>query len=203
MPSASGRASSAQKPEVSMMRPAWRRLVPFLILAAGFIVVPMLVHRLFPPSLPATLPALDRQPQSLPDIEFSDDAGQKVTLARFRGKLVLLNFWATWCVPCKDEMPSLNALAARLPPGVMIVPVSIDVSGAVTVRGYYRQLGLDRLPVFLDRDSDAMHRLAIVGIPTTLIIDRDGQEIARQVGPLQWDAPAVVDGLAKLAGGRR
>lgn len=186
-----------------MMRPAWRRLVPFLILAAGFIVVPMLVHRLFPPSLPATLPALDRQPQSLPDIEFSDDAGQKVTLARFRGKLVLLNFWATWCVPCKDEMPSLNALAARLPPGVMIVPVSIDASGAVTVRGYYRQLGLDRLPVFLDRDSDAMHRLTIVGIPTTLIIDRDGQEIARQLGPLQWDAPAVVDGLAKLAGGRR
>jgi thiol-disulfide isomerase/thioredoxin len=180
---------------------ALRRFAPLLIIAAGFVLVPLLVHRLFPPNLPATMPALNPQPHPLPEITFTDGAGRKFTVASFRGSVVLLNFWATWCVPCKEEMPSLNALAARLPAKTLtIVPVSIDVSGASAVRAYYRQLGLDKLPVFLDPSSEAMHRLAVVGIPTTILIDRDGQEIARQIGPAQWDAPAIVDGLARLAG---
>ena len=96
-------------------------------------------------------------------------------------------------------MPSLNALAGHFPAkDLLIVPVSIDTSGAVRVRGYYKEFGLDQLPVYLDPSSDAMHALGVIGIPTTLLINREGQEIARQVGPLQWDSQAIIDGMAKI-----
>jgi thiol-disulfide isomerase/thioredoxin len=182
------------------MRTRLGQFAPLVIVAAGFILVPMLMHRLFPDTLPTELPALNAQPHPLPEFKFTDASGAKVTLARFHGSMVLLNFWATWCVPCQVEMPSLNALAARMKDAIVIIPVSVDVSGATAVDGYYRRYGLDQLPVFLDRTSNAMHRLAVIGIPTTLLIDRDGREIARQVGPAQWDSPAIVEGLAKLAG---
>jgi thiol-disulfide isomerase/thioredoxin len=181
-----------------MMRTRLGQLAPLVVVAAGFILVPMLMHRLFPDTLPTELPALNAQPQPLPEFEFTDASGAKVTLAQFHGSMVLLNFWATWCVPCQMEMPSLNALAARMNDMIVIVPVSVDASGATAVPGYYRRYGLDRLPVFLDPLSNAMHRLAVIGIPTTLLIDRDGREIARQVGAAQWDSPAIVEELAKL-----
>ena len=163
----------------------------------------MLARKLFPPDLPATMPALHAAPLALPAIEFQDAVGNKVTLERFRGRFVLLNIWATWCGPCKAEMPSLNALAAHMPAkNFAIVPISVDVSGAVAVRGFYKDYALDRLAIYIDPASNAMHALGVIGIPTTLLIDRDGREIARQIGPLQWDAPAVVDGIARMIAGR-
>ena len=180
------------------MRATFGRYAPIVIVAAGFFILPFIVHRLFPTTLPATLPAV-HEPRPVPPIDFQDADGRKLTLERFRGRFVLLNVWATWCGPCKAEMPSLNALASHIPEGALaVVPVSIDLSGAVAVRRYYQQLALDKLPIFVDPQSEAMHALGVIGIPTTLLIDRDGREIARQIGPLQWDAPAVIDGIAKI-----
>jgi len=174
------------------------RYAPIIIVAIGFFVLPILIHRLFPTALPASMPAL-HEPRPVPAIEFKNGDGQSVTLDRFHGRAVLLNIWATWCGPCKAEMPSLNALAAHFPDSdLAIVPISVDLSGAVAVRGYYKQLTLDKLPIYVDPQSKAMHALGVVGIPTTLLIDRDGRETARQLGALQWDAPAVIDGIAKI-----
>lgn len=181
-----------------MMQAKFGRYAPIAIVAVGFFILPFLVHRLFPTTLPATMPAL-HEPQALPSIEFHDGDGEPLTLAHFRGRVILLNVWATWCRPCKAEMPSLNALAAHFQNGQFtIVPLSVDLSGAVAVRGYYKHLALDRLPIYLDPKSQAMHTLGVIGIPTTLLIDREGKEVARQIGPLQWDAPAVVDELSKI-----
>jgi len=179
------------------MRAKFGRYAPIVVVAAGFFILPFVIHRLFPSSLPATMPVV-HEPRPVVAIGFQDGEGQGLTLERFRGRFVLLNVWATWCGPCKAEMPSLNALAVHFPDDQLaIVPLSVDLSGAALVRGYYRELALDRLPIYVDPQSQAMHALGVIGIPTTLLIDRDGREIARQIGPLQWDAPAVIDGIAK------
>jgi len=187
---------------VNVARDKLSRYAPIAIIAIGFFVLPFLVHRLLPNTLPAAMPAL-HEPRPMAPIEFQDADGQQLTLKRFRGRFVLLNVWATWCEPCKAEMPSLNALAAHFAGDELaIIPVSVDLSGAVVVRGYYREFALDRLAIYVDPQSQAMHALGVIGIPTTLLIDRDGREIARQIGPLQWDAPAVVDGIARMIAGR-
>jgi len=176
-----------------------RRLAPLLIVAAGFILGPILVHRLFPYELRTTMLDLRATPAPLAPVEFQDDAGRKITLDRFHGRFVLLNFWATWCPPCKAEMPSLNSLASHFPTtDLSIVPVSIDAAGVVAARSYYAELRLDRLQVYVDPSMDAMHAIAAVGIPTTLLLDRDGREIGRLVGAAQWDSPAIMEGLAKV-----
>jgi thiol-disulfide isomerase/thioredoxin len=176
-----------------------RRLAPLLIVAAGFILVPMLVHRFFPDELRTTMFELRAAPASLAPVEFQDETGRKIALDRFHGRFVLLNFWATWCPPCRAEMPSLNSLAAHFPATELsIVPVSVDVAGVVAARGYYSELRLDRLPLYVDPSMGAMHAVAVVGIPTTLLLDREGREIGRLVGAAQWDSPAIIEGLAKV-----
>ena len=161
------------------MQAKLRRLVPAALLFGGFILVTYLVRTVFPDRLPNSMPALHAQPRVVPAITMTDGNGGTVTLDRFRGAFVLLNVWATWCAPCKQEMPSLNALAGHFPAkDLLVVPVSIDTSGAVRVRGYYKEFALDKLPVYLDPSSDAMHALGVIGIPTTLLIDREGREIA-------------------------
>jgi thiol-disulfide isomerase/thioredoxin len=181
-----------------------RRFAPLLIIIAGFAVVPLVTRMLGSGDLRTEMPDLRAAPQALPAVTVIDGAGRTATPADFRGRVVLLNFWATWCVPCRSEMPSLNALAARLPAKEFaVVPVSVDSNGAPAVRSYYAGLKLDRLPVYLDAQMDAMRTLGVVGIPTTLILDGDGREIGRLVGPAQWDAPAIVKGLLALASGGR
>jgi thiol-disulfide isomerase/thioredoxin len=186
------------------MRASLRRFAPLILVLAGFVLFPLLAHIYFRDELPATMPALHEPARPLGNIEFQDADGQNVTLDRFRGKLILLNIWATWCVPCKTEMPSLNALASHVSAkDVAIVPVSIDVSGVAQVRRFYKEFALDSLPVFVDPASKTMHSMGVVGIPTTLLIDRAGLEIARRIGPAQWDSPQIVEGIAKLANERR
>jgi thiol-disulfide isomerase/thioredoxin len=182
-----------------MTKTQLRRLSPLLIVAAGFILVPLLVHRFFPAELRTTMLDLRATPAPLAPVEFQDDAGRKITLDRFHGRFVLLNFWATWCPPCKAEMPSLNSLASHFPAtDLSVVPVSVDEAGVAAVRRYYAEFHLDRLPLYVDPSMDAMHGVAAIGIPTTLLLDRDGREIGRLVGAAQWDSPAIVEGLAKV-----
>lgn len=184
------------------MRPQPGRFAPLLIVIAGFVAVPLVSRFLGPGDLRTEMPELRPTPLRLPPITLTDGTGRTTALADFHGHVVLLNFWATWCAPCRDEMPSLNALAAQ--PSVKelaIVPVSVDTNAASAVRDYYGALKLDRLPVYLDEQMKAMHGLGVVGIPTTIILDADGREIGRLVGPARWDAPAIVKGLSALTQG--
>jgi thiol-disulfide isomerase/thioredoxin len=181
-----------------------RRAAPLIVVLAGFALLRLLAHFYFRDELPATMPALHEHARPVANIEFQDADGRSVTLDRFRGKLVLLNIWATWCVPCKAEMPSLNSLASRVSANdVAIVPISIDTAGVAQVRRFYKDFALDALPVFVDPAAKTMHALGVVGIPTTLVVDHAGREIARRIGPAQWDSPQIVEGIAKLANERR
>ena len=132
------------------------------------------------------------KPRPLPSIRFIDGAGHSRSLADLRGHPLILNIWATWCVPCRQEMPTLDRLQATLKGSVLVVPLSIDSKGLPAVAAFYREIGITSLGIYVDQAGDATHLLGISGIPTTLMIDRDGRGIGRKIGPAEWDSPDMV-----------
>jgi thiol-disulfide isomerase/thioredoxin len=133
------------------------------------------------------------QPRALSEIRFQDDQGHDLTLADFRGRVVLLNIWATWCVPCRKEMPALGRLQARLGgKDFLVIPLSIDREGVAPVKRFYQEVGVEKLAIYVDPSGRGSHSLAIPGVPTTLLIDREGREVARKMGAAEWDSPEMV-----------
>jgi thiol-disulfide isomerase/thioredoxin len=126
----------------------------------------------------------------LPQFTFADAAGQSKSLADFKGKLVLLNIWATWCVPCREEMPTLDKLESRLGgKDFQVVAVNIDKGGPEKAASFLKETGAAHLALYTDPSGKLFSTLKAVGMPTTLLIDRDGREIARLVGPADWASP--------------
>ena len=136
---------------------------------------------------PLELSVFDR-PRDLPEIHFADEEGHELTLADFRGRVVLLNVWATWCVPCRKEMPTLDRLQAKLGgKDFLVIPLSIDREGVAPVKRFYQELKFEKLAIYVDPSGKGSQALAIPGVPTTLLIDRQGREVARKMGPAEWD----------------
>ena len=142
-------------------------------------------------------------PRAMPDLRFQDGDGKPHALSDFRGKLVLLNLWATWCAPCREEMPALDRLEQTLGgPDFQVIALSLDSSGAATVRRFYDEIGIRKLAIFVDPSMEATGKLRTVGIPTTVLVDREGLERWRKTGPAEWDSPEMIESLrAKLHGG--
>ncbi len=141
---------------------------------------------------------LHETPKAVPAIQFEDDRGQMRGLVDFKGKVVLLNIWATWCVPCRREMPSLDRLQAALGgPDFEVVALSMDRAGIEVVRKFYSEVGIRHLAIYIDTSSKATRELGVVGIPSTLLIDREGRELGRLIGPAEWDEPAIVEFLRR------
>jgi thiol-disulfide isomerase/thioredoxin len=149
-----------------------------------------LSHRLVaddgaPPALRQFIPT--DPPRPAPEIAFADGAGKSLSLADFRGKLVLVNLWATWCEPCIREMPSLDRLRAAMPAGdLAIVLVSQDRGGDKVVAPFFAKLGL-KIETYLDPKSAVGHAFEVRGLPTSILIDREGRELGRVEGALDWD----------------
>lgn len=138
--------------------------------------------------------ATHETPRPMPDIRFEDGEGDENTLADFRGRTVLLNVWATWCAPCREEMPTLDRLQAELGgPGFEVVALSIDRAGPDAVREFYSEIGIENLALHIDPSAKAMFALGVVGLPTTILIDREGNELGRLVGPAEWDSPEMTE----------
>ena len=134
-----------------------------------------------------------REPRPLPDIRFTDGDGRAVRLSDYRGKVILLNIWATWCAPCRKEMPALDRLQSSLGgPDFEVVALSIDRAGLPAITAFYRQSGLRQLRIWVDESGQALPDLGVAGIPTTLLIDRRGNELGRKTGAAEWDSPALV-----------
>jgi thiol-disulfide isomerase/thioredoxin len=147
---------------------------------------------------------LHETPKPIADIRFEDEHGTASSLADFRGKVVLLNIWATWCGPCRREMPSLDRLQGLLGGAdFQVVPLSIDRAGVDVVRKFYTEVGLRKLPIYIDTSGAATRALATVGVPATLLIDREGRELGRLIGPAEWDEPAIVAFLKEIIGHKR
>ena len=144
-------------------------------------------------------------PREILSPSFVDAAGRALTLGDFRGRIVLLNICATWCPPCREEMPTLDRLQARLGgEDFAVVALSVDAGGLPAVRQFYQQAGLRNLALYLGDQTRTTLAVGAYGIPTTLLIDRQGRELGRKVGPAQWDSAgnvALVEDL--IAGGNR
>jgi len=136
--------------------------------------------------------------KEIPELQFEDGAGRAHTLADFKGKLVLLNLWATWCAPCREEMPALDRLQAELGgPRFEVVALSVDQQGAPLARKFFADVGVKSLALYVDRSAQATFKLSAVGLPSTLLVDPSGREIGRHVGPAKWDAPEVIESLRR------
>jgi thiol-disulfide isomerase/thioredoxin len=133
------------------------------------------------------------EPQALPDITLADGKGGTKPLADWRGKVVLLNIWATWCHPCREEMPTLDKLQAQLGGDTFeVVAANIDKAGGDKAKSFLQETGATHLALYTDPSSKLFIALKAVGMPTTLLIDREGREIGRLVGPAKWDSPEAV-----------
>jgi thiol-disulfide isomerase/thioredoxin len=137
-------------------------------------------------------------PQPAPEMSFTGLDGKPVALADFKGKFLILNLWATWCRPCLKEMPSLDKLQASLAPALTVLAVSEDHGGAAVVGPFIAEHDLGAIRIGLDPRSDAIHTLHTRGLPTSLVIDRDGQVLGKVEGGADWDSDQLRAVLTKL-----
>jgi len=136
---------------------------------------------------------LHESPREMLSPPFVDGDGRDLSLADFHGRVVLLNIWATWCAPCREEMPTLDALQAQLGGDEFhVLPLSIDRAGLGPVRRFYNEIGIRHLEMYLAEDIRAMLAFAVIGLPTTILIDRQGHELGRLSGPADWDSPGNI-----------
>ena len=132
-------------------------------------------------------------PRDMPAVRFVAEDGMTKSLGDFRGKVILLNLWATWCIPCRTEMPTLDALQADLGSSKFeVVTLSIDTGGVPVVREFFDKVGIKNLTMYVDQTMLSYTNLRIVGLPTTLLIDGDGKEVARLIGPTDWNDPDMI-----------
>ena len=128
-------------------------------------------------------------PKQVKGVSFVDAEGRKLELADFRGKFVLVNLWATWCGPCRREMPSLDRLQARLSGGdFTVLALSQDRKGVAAVQKFLTQIGTQNLDVFVDSSARSARKLGAIGLPTTVLLDREGKVIGRLIGSAEWDS---------------
>ncbi len=155
--------------------------------------LPDAANALVPTDPPTPVPA---------DIVFLGSDGAEHRPVDFRGHGMVVNLWATWCVPCVAEMPALSKLAARLgPQDVAVLPLSSDRDGAAAVRRFYEAHELGGLPVLLDPHGTAARAWGVRGIPTTIIIDKSGLERARLEGAADWASQATATRVLALVRG--
>jgi thiol-disulfide isomerase/thioredoxin len=144
-----------------------------------------------PPRLGEFIPV--SPPQTAPSFSFVDPAGNTVSLSDFTGKLVVLNLWATWCAPCLREMPSLDRMQTRLGEDVVVLAISEDRGGNKVVEPFIEKLGLKSVKFYLDPKSGAQRAFKVQGLPTSVVIDRDGKILGQVEGAAEWDSPRLLD----------
>ena len=138
--------------------------------------------------------AMSEVPKLMPELQFNDSEGEPHTLADFKGKVVLLNIWATWCGPCRKEMPTLDRLQEILGgPDFLVLPVSIDRKGMDVVNLFYVDTGIKNLGRYVAPEANhVLDLIGVWGLPATLLLDRQGNELGRLEGPAEWDAPETI-----------
>ena len=147
-----------------------------------------------PAAFPVTRPA---EPVVAADFELADLTGRPVRLSDFRGRVVLVNFWATWCAPCREEMPALGTLAKDLAPhGLTVIAVNHKEAKSV-IEGFLRE-GKLTIPVVLDRDGGVAERYQVYALPATFVVNRRGKIVGTVLGSRDWVGPDARDYLSRL-----
>ncbi|HEY0085586.1 MAG TPA: TlpA disulfide reductase family protein [Allosphingosinicella sp.] len=154
-----------------------------------------------PQAEPAKAGAIDRSRAgtAAPDTSFEDPDGEKVTLADFRGKPVLLNLWATWCAPCVKELPTLDALQTREGERLKVLTVSQDMEGRAKVEAFLAKGKYRSLEAWLDAGMALMSDLGVTTLPTTILYDAQGREVWRLAGDKDWTGTEAAGLIAQTS----
>lgn len=137
--------------------------------------------------------AFHADPQDVSSVPFSDPDGQEHSLAEFSGKYVLVNFWATWCAPCRKEMPSLDALQKQLGGDhFQVVTIAVGRNPVPAVDSFFEEAGVTALPKYRDPKQKFAREMGVLGLPISVVLDPDGKEIARLRGDADWHSSSAV-----------
>ena len=129
-----------------------------------------------------------------PELSWSDAEGKKVRLADFRGKVLLLNYWASWCAPCQRELPGIDRIQAKMASDdFTVLALNIDQGGKEVAEKNAKRLKLTNLKLYLDPQHQTVRKLGLRAMPTTFLIDRKGNKIGVLEGGAEWDAPEAID----------
>jgi thiol-disulfide isomerase/thioredoxin len=141
-------------------------------------------------------------PSPAPSVTLTDAAGNALPLSDFRGKLVVLNLWATWCEPCLREMPSLDRLQSHFGDRIAVLAVSEDRGGAKIIEPFIAKLTLKSVKVYVDPQSEVGHAFDVRGLPTSFLVDHDGNVLGRVEGGADWDSAKMLAVIEPFVFGR-
>ena len=176
-----------------------------LIALAAVAIAPLAIQKIQATMGPmingVALMTMNKTPIRISEFEFKTEDGVSRSLANYRGQFVLVNVWVTWCPPCRKEMPALDRLKNALVPvpDINVIAISVDRVSIAQVSAFYSYYEIKYLPLFQGDEDEVMSALRVRGLPTPLLLNRDGLEIGRLVGPTEWDSPAVIEQLSTLA----
>ena len=139
---------------------------------------------------------LIKNPKIYEDVIFKDINQKDINLDDFKGKLVMLNFWATWCAPCKEEMPSLDSLQLNTKlNNLKIFPINIGQEDAIKSESFFKELNIQNLEIYFDAPITLAKKFSLRGVPTTIIFDKEGKEFARIIGSIDFNDEEFINWL--------
>jgi len=139
---------------------------------------------------------LEKNPKSYEDVIFMDINQKNVNLGDFKGKLIILNFWATWCAPCREEMPSLDDLQSNAElNNLKIFPINIGREDTLKTEFFFKELDIQNLEIYLDAPITLAKKFSLRGVPTTIIFNKEGKEFARIIGSIDFNDEEFINWL--------
>ena len=137
-----------------------------------------------------------KDPKKLEKINFININNETINLNKFKNSLVVINFWATWCAPCLEEMPSLDRLQANTTfNNLQIIPINVGKDNVEKSKNFYKKLKINNLDIYFDKDVELAKKFLLRGLPTTIFINKEGKEFARVIGFIDFDNKQIIKWL--------
>ena len=136
---------------------------------------------------------LNKEKQNISDLKFKDDEGKEISFSDFQDKVILVNFWATWCAPCIKEMPSLDRLKKKINKNFDVIAISVDRDGVKKVKDFFNENKITNLEEYFDTKNSLAKEMNLIGLPTSFFINKKGDLIGYFQGDLEWDNNTVIE----------
>ena len=166
------------------------------ILIFIYLILPNSSYAIQQPNLKNLI--IHKDPIKLEKINFKNINNETINLNKFENSLIIINFWATWCVPCIEEMPSLNRLQANpIFKNLQIIPINVGRDNVEKSKNFYKKLKINNLEIYFDKDVELANKFLLRGLPTTVFINKKGEEFARVIGFVNFDNKKFIKWLQK------
>ena len=166
------------------------------ILIFIYLILPSSSYAIQQPNLKNLI--IHKDPIKLEKINFKNINNETINLNEFENSLIIINFWATWCAPCIEEMPSLNRLQANTVfNNLQIIPINVGRDNVEKSKNFYKKLKINNLEIYFDKDVELTNKFLLRGLPTTVFINKKGEEFARVIGFVNFDDNKIIKWLQK------